>query len=554
MPRGARKIKRTAEVVEKKFDGGGAKRKAINTYKDVAESDDDLEANQDKILLDGQARDIRASRDDVEASDEEVLALPVDESDDMSSVEGEEEGDNEEGWGKGKKAYYDADDASEEADLKAEEEEALRIQKRNLAKLSAADYIDDIGTWNDTKEDDTNTVEVLPTTIPEDLPIAELRKILEVRNPEFSPFASEFKRLHQQFEHLNLLAQRRHHPQSELINKKHDALRTYLAVLAFYFTLMSTGNTAGKIKEHEIMISLIRCREAWNRFDAVAIDESASDVVPLTVSDPVESIPKRQKRKRVKAIVAAPEVVSYAPEQDDELEETFRALKPAPKKKQKTKVVSDYADNVPDSMDAELSVNRRKTLQFHASRVHSKSSKKQQGIVSGDQDLPYRERKKDRDIRVQAQAEAQKGGDYGADLDDEAPEERKDEGGSEDEYYQLIASTAAAEKARRKKDNDDAMALMRAERSGYAVPEHLLEKRAIGRDISANKGVAVKKSKTLRNARVKKRLQYEKAKKKLGSKKAIFKQPSGSYAGESTGINTHVVKSVRLDQGQKVKR
>jgi U3 small nucleolar RNA-associated protein 3 len=59
-----------------------------------------------------------------------------------------------------------------------------------------------------------------------------------------------------------------------------------------------------------------------------------------------------------------------------------------------------------------------------------------------------------------------------------------------------------------------------------------------------------RRPKAVRNPRVKKRERFEKAKKQMGSKKAIFKGglaslPGGRYEGEKTGIS-NVVKSVKL--------
>lgn len=570
-----KKVRKTLQK-EKTFDGGGAKRTAIKSHQDV-DSEDDFEATQDKILLDGQARDYRAIEGDVEASDEEVLALSgvdseEDEEDYDSDSEAEEEGEEpEEGWGDSKKEYYDADDLSDEGDLKAEEEEALRIQKRNLAKIDASAYIDEFDEWKqDAEDEEVTTIEALPSTISRDLPQSELVKILHTRNPEFSPFATEFKTLITKLDHLDALAQRQHHPQHDLLDAKMKALRSYLAVLAFYFALMSTEQAQiSNIKEHEIMVSLVRCRQAWQLIEAVEVDENA-EMIPrepsAALADTNGSIaPKPRKRKRAskstQESTAAPSsttvaVQSYAPDQDDELEETFRALKALPKKRKVT-ALPDLADNVADSVEAEDSAARRKTLQFYAAQINNKSARRNAALQSGDVDIPYRERRKERELRLQAEAERRKGGTAGADLDDEetvgGPREMRAVD-SDDEYYHLVASAAKHEKQARKQEHDEGVAAVRAVRAGFALPETVDGKRKIGRDIAANKGLTVSRPKENRNARVKKRNKYEAAKKKLGSQKAIFKQPMGSYGGEASGINARVIKSTKMDQGSKKKR
>jgi U3 small nucleolar RNA-associated protein 3 len=64
----------------------------------------------------------------------------------------------------------------------------------------------------------------------------------------------------------------------------------------------------------------------------------------------------------------------------------------------------------------------------------------------------------------------------------------------------------------------------------------------------ANKGLTPKRSKSVRNPRVKKRLRFEKAKKRVSSQKAVYKGgigDVGKYGGEESGI-TKVVKSVKF--------
>lgn len=75
--------------------------------------------------------------------------------------------------------------------------------------------------------------------------------------------------------------------------------------------------------------------------------------------------------------------------------------------------------------------------------------------------------------------------------------------------------------------------------------------RGVTRQIMANKGLTPKRKKENRNARVKKRLQYAKAQKKVASQKPVFKGgiaslAGGQYSGEKTGIGRQTVKSRKL--------
>lgn len=76
----------------------------------------------------------------------------------------------------------------------------------------------------------------------------------------------------------------------------------------------------------------------------------------------------------------------------------------------------------------------------------------------------------------------------------------------------------------------------------------------LSRDIVRNKGLTRQRGNpknNVANPRVKKRQQYEKAKKKLASSKAVYKGGlnalGGQYEGEVTGINPKLIKSVKFN-------
>lgn len=72
-------------------------------------------------------------------------------------------------------------------------------------------------------------------------------------------------------------------------------------------------------------------------------------------------------------------------------------------------------------------------------------------------------------------------------------------------------------------------------------------KRAINYQILKNKGLTARRKKENRNARVKKRMKYDAAKKKLKSVRAVYTGQQGPYAGELTGISKKVSRSVKLN-------
>lgn len=258
--------------------------------------------------------------------------------------------------------------------------------------------------------------------------------------------------------------------------------------------------------------------------------------------------------------------------------------------------VSDNTTNFDDATFGEMSglssidsaerAARKRSLQFHASAIESKAlqrSKAAKERQSGDADIPYRDRERSRagveatkaarEAKLQQQLNGGMGKDVALDGQDgwgEADEKdwrdvmgqssasssrlsgsADDDDGDDDaaDYYDLVTSSRKRARAEAKEEYDEAR---NAERFAL-MEDDVLEDgqhRGITRQIEKNKGLTPHRPKTSRNPRVKKRLKYEQAKKKLGSRQAVFKggQSSlqGGYGGEASGISTHLVKSRKL--------
>jgi len=189
---------------------------------------------------------------------------------------------------------------------------------------------------------------------------------------------------------------------------------------------------------------------------------------------------------------------------------------------------------------------RRKSLRFHISKITSASARRQgarNGMVGGDDDIPYRERKKEWHARLAKESEnkAKTRGQGGDDLDNDGAH---DDGAHDDAdgYYELVKRKTKEKKAKKKADYEEAAARPDFEDVTVTGP------RSLTRAILANKGLTPHRSKSVRNPRVKKRQKFEKAKKRISSQKAVYKGGignTGKYDGEKSGISK-VVKSIRL--------
>lgn len=219
----------------------------------------------------------------------------------------------------------------------------------------------------------------------------------------------------------------------------------------------------------------------------------------------------------------------------------------------------DYVESAaPDAVDAEDKSRRRRTLRFYTSKIDQAAAKRERTVESGDADLPYRERLFERQQRLLEEARrrgmapatddtALGGGDddaMGNTIDETHTHLVNDEDAA---YYQEIAS--GKRDARSARAHAHAVAVKAAKEGKLAeAAEELGEdgKRAINYQILKNKGLTPHRKKENRNSRVKKRMQYEKAKKKLLSVRQVYKGDAGPYEGEKTGIKKGISRSVKL--------
>lgn len=392
---------------------------------------------------------------------------------------------------------------------------------------------------------------------------------------------------------------------------KHGALSAYLAALSMYFALLTSGqaDSEGKLsampseqlRDHTVMETLVQCRDLWEKLKNVAVPVIDVETVPEpnghathSKSDEIKAVegpnndkeemvdlPKRKKKHKSKAqkaaVAAQVKADTLRAERLRKTEEELASLSAltAPSKisskasKRSVKTTAGSKDSDSDfgeqtaltPHEAAEKAKRKKSLRFYTSQIAQKANKRDAAgrDAGGDADLPYRERLKDRQARLNAEAEARgkkpkestKGEALGGasdEDDDAAARDLRDGSGSED-YYDLVTSRAADKKASKAAI---AAAHAQAEEQGGVVrvveEETADGKRAISYAIEKNKGLAPRRKKDVRNPRVKKRKKFEEKKKKLGSIRQIYKggEGRGGYGGEKTGISTRLVKSVKL--------
>ncbi|KAJ3731009.1 Sas10 C-terminal domain-containing protein [Lentinula guzmanii] len=392
-----------------------------------------------------------------------------------------------------------------------------------------------------------------------------------------------------------------------MMHLHYQTLSTYTTVLAFYLHLRASQKYAQRpelLRTHPIMQRLLKlkqslvtledlnfavsddedededeedddedvddvmqdARQLWDmehddededeEFDSDELHDLLADARSLnnlnsTVQSkkPTSTSPPKKKRKTAPAS-GEPAIPSY-----DLIEPEFVSFK-------NTSMSSNSALGSADAFGEATSLQhadavdknaRRKNLRFHTSRIESANARRSNAranALGGDDDIPYRERKKEKEERLAQEAKARVRTQGGADLDDAEPEPRNLEDGDGDEemedingYYNLVKKQVKEKKERKKTEYE-------ASRADRFVEEEVNNgPRSLTRAILANKGLTPHRSKSVRNPRVKKKLSFAKAQRKVASQKAVYKGginvTGGRYEGEKTGISK-VIKSVRL--------
>ncbi|KAG6336064.1 hypothetical protein ID866_3037 [Astraeus odoratus] len=531
----------------------------------------------------------------------------------------QEEDEEEETWGRGKHAYYSSNaaqiDSDDEEAQELEEQEARRLQTKAREHMQEEDFgIGEVIEGDVAGRADT-----------------EAHGDKNADRSESETDATELGLQHMYYQslltyattlafYLHMRASEKYTARPQLL-RSHPILKRLLTLKQSLSMLENIGvgedvssedeDEAEEAEEDLLELDSSRGRETlWDRImnRGLESDELADLIRDAEMSSSSPTEPKlnaakgtsksstkdvmslasshvKPPRKKRKAEAEAPLVPVF-----DLVEPDFTPLS---SKKIKTKkslsVPVDSSATVTDPYgeattlsyaDASDKQARKKSLRFHVSRIESSSSRRQNArtnALGGDDDIPYRERKKDRDARLEKERvrKGEKLGMGGDDLDDVDPEletrgslpcdvshkskkrrrgmedDDDDDGGNRDDqendalgYYDLVKTAVANKRMKKKADYEFAVASTR--------PEFQDDKssgpRSITRAILKNKGLTPTRSKSVRNPRVKKRQKYEKAKKRVASQKAVYKGGIGDvskYGGEKSGISK-VVKSVAL--------
>ncbi|ADV25693.1 U3 small nucleolar RNA-associated protein 3 [Cryptococcus gattii Ru294] len=232
-------------------------------------------------------------------------------------------------------------------------------------------------------------------------------------------------------------------------------------------------------------------------------------------------------------------------------------------KSKSKKPISDESDPLGDptaltDADASDKTARKRSLAFHTSKINATLARRAEGRANrmgGDEDLPYRDRRKARDDALKRNSVRSEG----EDLEEARPEKEKkkrardqieDDGEGDldddeaDGYYELVKRRRKEEKEAKEAEHEAIEEQLLAERAAYDE-ETTDGPRSITRAIEKNRGLTPRRSKTGRNPRVKKRQAYDKAQKKVASQRSVYKGGQAAYGGEYKGEKTGISKVIK---------
>lgn len=512
----------------------------------------------------------------------------------------------------------EVDALEEEQEAKRLQQKHLQAMNEADFGFDESEWMDSGKGPDDEAEDAGVVTEVLPQMeVTEDMATDEKLKILKSRYPEFEPLAKDFVDLQLTYRDLQQAASKAGAAENGSADGlqpapvavvKLRALSAYLGTISMYFMLLASPSSGDnndhfpmspvEIRGHPVMGSLVKFRKLWETvkdFNIPEVSEAKTAKKPAKEAKPAlnsespktkkqssktENTKETKSKKKLSKAQRTAEAAQAEAEarQAERLRETEAGLadlsklvtEPARKRKtQKTKTPvqdgddSDFGDE--DALTAREAVEKAKqkrSLRFYTSQLAQKANKRHAAgrDAGGDADIPYRERLKDRQARLNAGAEkrGRQGPDIGDELGGDSDEEDRRvanelrHGGNhidDDEYYDMVAARSKQRKDDKKARAD---AYAAAAREGRHVEMHeeigADGKRAITYQIEKNKGLTPKRNKDSRNPRVKKRKKFEDKKKKLGSIRPLYKggEGRGGYGGELTGIKKNLVKSVKL--------
>ncbi|TIA92530.1 hypothetical protein E3P99_00591 [Wallemia hederae] len=520
----------------------------------------------------------------------------------------------------------DDEDAEQTRKLEQEEALNLQKSSREQWSWDDVNAIDGVDDEEDAQQDQAIDVDEPESTHKHidttGLSRSEKIALLQKNSPETLALLTDYENiLNKISETEEYIAKRKaedaEHSELPLLYVYHQALLTYAPLITYFLCLRASPSYAhdkAKLLKHPIVGRLVMLRHGLTRLEDEGFSPGAQQAMPIDDEEAEEDIrnmvrewasskkddiddswqdesleqgeleglmaeedgenenipppTKKKSKKSRKKDNSKQDMIHQLDESALEYKPSTSKSKSKSKADAHKKTDDDYlveADTL-SALDADSKKKNKKSLQFHTARIaktdnrRSAASKLRQ---SGDDDVPYRERKKARLEKggKSAQGDELDGGDWTA-QDEAMRRQIMEEGGDGDagdagdgdgnddgdDYYNLVRQSKKAKKQANKEAYDEARWKNRVD---YVDESGVDGPRSLPRAIALNKAVtparSFKHSKLNRNPRLKKRIRFDQAQKKLKSMKPVYAggPQGGQYEGERSGISRNV-KSTKL--------
>ncbi|KAH9812509.1 Sas10 C-terminal domain-containing protein [Melampsora americana] len=391
---------------------------------------------------------------------------------------------------------------------------------------------------------------------------------------------------------------------------QYHVLSTYLSTAAFYLHLSLKSPSQTTPVMGEVMLALLELRTSLNKMDEYgltgdSVDEELEDMSDLVdayrednpdyeiaqelkklqddndaLHDNDQSLvslgelsaksSKKSKSSRSKSRQGGSESSSKEKKrkrstQSMEVEDPNLALSSLPKRSATGSLPlhdqSDFNDFIePTSLTAsegQQKSNGKRDLRFYTAKIDAKGKRREKAIhgldgnATGDSDLPYHTKEARRREFLQNQDHGQPmGSDDESGLDPDVSYGQDTDPDQSGDYHDTIRELKRSAKVAKKAKYDEQRL---AERNALSTEAESGGPRQATRQILKNKGLTPKRAKVNRNPRVKKRLRFDKANKKISSQRPTYKSDQAAksremngYSGEKSGVKSTLVKSRKL--------
>ncbi|KNC97083.1 rRNA-processing protein SAS10 [Spizellomyces punctatus DAOM BR117] len=313
---------------------------------DSDEEDEEEEEDEDEQLLKKVRQSLRKGAEDSESEGEED-----EEGVKNRRTRGGDDEFDDRAWGKSRKMYYDADEASDQEDAKEEEQEALRLQKLRASQIREQDFIDDFADSflnrlssgagesstavhldKDEQDDDLDHLAIstslplhlLPSTqtkvevVSRDeskLSVEELERIAESSIPDVVQLLGEFTVRWEELRDVIGPALKWHcRPENAIrtghkgerarqyLELKYRILVTYLTNISFYLSLRANPPPGSNIKAHPVVESLVQMQEFLSVLETKVEGRVSDDDSEGSDEEGVRRKKRRKRRQQVRGL------------------------------------------------------------------------------------------------------------------------------------------------------------------------------------------------------------------------------------------------------------